>query len=482
MIIQPLVDGTKGNTFQKIYDETDYIGRYALENRLQNDDLSQMREHKTFDKIKIPGIDRNQMPEKPEKSENLRKAEKSQMHPFISFEVSDFERFSLLEAFENMMKEKESERNWNFGDRIYEERYAKNTLSQSIFKTTLLEPEMSTKYYDKEDALLVSLYFRNPPGRILRKKWTADWRVIPNLENWINFFKPEERNYKNDFYYDIDYQIIDHIYEKVKLMYPDDDSVIICPKYQIGNEIHYHYKVYKENVIFGIRNPVEKTNPFSEFWAVFENQTKLMVEMEKEYDPNIQNSNLEENKDNLSPREEIYKATFSLTLQNSLIVKFLANGDILQTISSNKLHRFKKHFDEVLTDSIDKEDKNEKETSRIITGKATVVRYMQDGSTQILYANGNVAINKKNGIWVTTNNKGLRKGRKVRDDSEIEYDPIPCARKTDPETGCKILIREDKVMVITYPDGSRYTVHRDGTRFLTHADGNTYIVEHDSKT
>jgi len=42
----------------------------------------------------------------------------------------------------------------------------------------------------------------------------------------------------------------------------------------------------------------------------------------------------------------------------------------------------------------------------------------------------------------------------------------------------KILIREDKVMVIQYPDGTRYTTHKDGTRFLTSPDGNTITIEH----
>ena len=48
-------------------------------------------------------------------------------------------------------------------------------------------------------------YYKNPPGRILRRKWSTDWKVLPNLENWINFFKLLENNLRNDFFYDIDY-------------------------------------------------------------------------------------------------------------------------------------------------------------------------------------------------------------------------------------------------------------------------------------
>jgi hypothetical protein len=53
---------------------------------------------------------------------------------------------------------------------------------------------MITKYNEKDDSLLVALYYKNPPGRTLRKKWSSEWKVLPNLENWINFFKNSEIN------------------------------------------------------------------------------------------------------------------------------------------------------------------------------------------------------------------------------------------------------------------------------------------------
>ena len=49
------------------------------------------------------------MPEVSEKSELLRKAEKSKLYPFISVEVHEFERRCQLIRFEELMKETESE-------------------------------------------------------------------------------------------------------------------------------------------------------------------------------------------------------------------------------------------------------------------------------------------------------------------------------------------------------------------------------------
>jgi hypothetical protein len=90
----------------------------------------------------------------------------------------------------------------------------------------LYEPNIISKYNDKDDNLYLAYYFKNPPGRILRKKWSTDWKVLPNLENWINYFKNNENNLKNETYYDIDYELIGDLHDRVKYMYPSDNSVI----------------------------------------------------------------------------------------------------------------------------------------------------------------------------------------------------------------------------------------------------------------
>lgn len=117
----------------------------------------------------------------------------------------------------------------------------------------LYEPSIITKYNDKDDSLQVALYFKNPPGRILRKKWSAEWKVIPNLENWINFFKNSESNLKNETYYDLDYELIGNLHERTKYMFPNDNSVIFGTKFQVADTFHYRYKVMKEGVTFGIK-------------------------------------------------------------------------------------------------------------------------------------------------------------------------------------------------------------------------------------
>jgi len=103
-----------------------------------------------------------------------------------------------------------------------------------------------------------------------------------------------------------------------------------------------------------------------------------------------------------------------------------------------------REFEDIINPYEEAKPNSEIELKRIITGKGSVIKYMKDGSLIILYANGNISYSQqRNGIWITINNKGLRKCRNSREGSESELDAIPCARRTDPEQGSKIIIRSD---------------------------------------
>mmetsp|Transcript_4562 Transcript_4562/g.3777 ORF Transcript_4562/g.3777 Transcript_4562/m.3777 type:complete len:127 (+) Transcript_4562:100-480(+) len=111
------------NPYQYVMNESDAIRTKTQESQFYNQEYVRIREHYIFDRIKLPGLDRSHMPERAEKSESLRKAEKAQLHPFISFEISDFNRYQVLEILEQLMNERDKFKdNWNFGDKIYEER------------------------------------------------------------------------------------------------------------------------------------------------------------------------------------------------------------------------------------------------------------------------------------------------------------------------------------------------------------------------
>ena len=96
----------------------------------------------------------------------------------------------------------------------------------------------------------------------------------------------------------------------------------------------------------------------------------------------------------------------------------------------------------------------------------------------MLFANGNTSyFNAENQLWNIVNNKGMRRV-KTRDSLiQCEIESIPCATKTDPDSGARVMIREDSTVSITYADGKLFTQHCDGTKILTSADGLVIVVE-----
>lgn len=47
-----------------------------------------------------------------------------------------------------------------------------------------INPDLCYKYYEREDALILALYFKNPPGRLMRRQWTYPTKVFPDFNLW----------------------------------------------------------------------------------------------------------------------------------------------------------------------------------------------------------------------------------------------------------------------------------------------------------
>lgn len=141
---------------------------------------------------------------------------------------------------------------------------------------------------------------------MMRQKWSADWKLLPNLENWITFFKNNENNLKNEFYYDIDYELVGNFHEYTKLLFPSDDSVIVGTKYQVGDIFNYRYKILKEGVVLGIKEEGDQDVAAAQFYAHFDNETRFVVSMDTPVDT--------------SEEVQEVKASITMTLINGLVV------------------------------------------------------------------------------------------------------------------------------------------------------------------
>ena len=70
-----------------------------------------------------------------------------------------------------MMLKKQPEQTFHFLDRNYVEEFKdRNTMRQILSQTmNRMQPDIVTEYYEMLDGLLISMYFKNPQGRLLRK-------------------------------------------------------------------------------------------------------------------------------------------------------------------------------------------------------------------------------------------------------------------------------------------------------------------------
>ncbi len=84
---------------------------------------------------------------------------------------------------------------------------------------------------------------------------------------------------------------------------------------------------------------------------------------------------------------------------------------------------------------------------------------------------------RRKGIWTTTNPKGVRRVRRLKDNS-VTDEPrrLKLTEKIDPETNALVSVREDGVLTIKYVDDSRLVMFQDGTEIFTRKEEQTVFT------
>ncbi|XP_069374874.1 sperm-associated antigen 17 isoform X3 [Paralichthys olivaceus] len=140
-----------------------------------------------------------------------------------------------------------------------------------------------------------------------------------------------------------------------------------------------------------------------------------------------------------------------------------------------------------------------KELSRIVTSQGAVIRFMRDGSTKVLFADGSVSSSRdggpvwaseseveeentednmkeqstektadaQRGCWLTTTPSGAHICTVGTTHKHLPTTPLLAFKATDPITHEVMLSREDLVVSVQNPDGSLSVEHADGTRITS---------------
>ena len=225
-------------------------------------------------------------------------------------------------------------------------------------------------------------------------------------------------------------------------MFPADDGVFI--KKVLKNGIYNTPISYirKDNLVFGIK----EQNNIKEFWLNFEDGLKLNVAYKTEYNSLFKNSEI--------PKVSNNGCVTSLTLNDGLIIHIEPDGNIIQKHYKNNNEEKKDYND------------NENENYRLITSKASIIRYMENGDIKILYSNGNTS-EIKEGKITNINNKGQKSLKDITTGEITQSDNVYFMEHYDPESLSRTIVREDNTKTIVYPDNSRIILHNDGTKIYT---------------
>ena len=427
-----------------------------------------------------------------------------------------YDKYYDLNFFEKMLKEKVPEHTFNLGNRIYEENYNKDLFKQELNNIILYDYECYAKLNERNQKTMLIFYYRCPKGRVYRKKKNYRYLSQPNFQAFSEIFSPEfkletnspqqgkdkkdakdskdkkdaakktnekaspeeakkgyrftinekkdesqkkgnENNNNQPLYYADDIKV-GVIGENTKYMFPSDDGVFV--KKVLKNGIYNLPVSYirKDDLVFGIK----LENNFKEFWLNFKDDLRLNVSYKNEYNSFFKN--------NENPKPSNDGCVTTLTLKDGLIIQIEPNGDIIQK-------HYKNH-----NNINDSQQEEENENYRMISSKASIIKYMNNGEINILYCSGNTS-SIKDGKICNINNKGQKIIKDANTGEIDEEQPVFFSEHYDPESLSRTIVREDNVKIIQYPDGSKIVLHNDGTKIYTSATVKEiyhYTIEKDS--
>ena len=174
------------SAYQSLLNADDDIALRGSQYTFMNGKSQAHYETSALESLELPGINRRfKMPESATRDIAERHADTGAILLNCSgMGLNQAKRMLILKHFQDLLKENNPERDYNFMDRCYQEHFDPATFRQVLCEAIRREPDVNTHYYDKEDALLIALNYKNPQGRLLRRQWTHKQAAVPSFQDW----------------------------------------------------------------------------------------------------------------------------------------------------------------------------------------------------------------------------------------------------------------------------------------------------------
>lgn len=315
---------------------------------------------------------------------------------------------------------------------------------QTLSDALLWEPDSISKYYSRDDCLLLGIYQKLPTDKSYNRQWKSTYKSMPDFSNWLEYFNKESD--ASIPLYDIDDNKVGLLREFVQNLTPANGGLMRIKKYSVGLDEFSQVQCFKDGIIFGIQQEEDENG--DSFWIQYDNNLRLDFRKTIKYEPPKQERGIptkeeEDRKDQeeqpegendeskaIREKEEQERARIkeealagfkmegssaTLSYNNGTIISLLPNGYVMQS---------KNHIQKDLFNNPEKEHPNEVEESRVFTSKS-IIRYMANGRIEILFANGNFSeYDPHTEKWTTTNNLGKRRSKGQFGGDEADEEPI----------------------------------------------------------
>ena len=260
-IFETPIDKTKDHfhSHSDLISEHNVIHKRSLNQKYNNGDCLYKREQMLINNQNQIGLNRYMMGDgkKPEDLTTEQLMEQTNKFSMVDMDLTEFTRKNHILNLENMFNETVGLIKWDFSERIYAEKLDDISLRNLLINTMCNDPEICYDYNKTDDVQYLGFYFKNPPGLVLHKKWENDWNILPNFEQWLNNFKGDNAML-NSSQIDLSSEDVGEIFEKRKLMYPIDGSIIDVRKYYVKDQLISRVLIKKDSWTFGIKDPLNR--------------------------------------------------------------------------------------------------------------------------------------------------------------------------------------------------------------------------------
>lgn len=391
------------------------------------------RDHAHWRLVPTPGgVGRQQMPRWPGLDNQSQNLLHSQYATFHSLSVTREELVRSIQMFERMLTDADPPGGvrtaWDFSDWTCLRPMDEVSVPQQLGTALAEEPLLLKKYMPRFDKMLVALHRRTPIGRKckVRRSAFAHTNLRPTFSEW-----PHLDLRQRPCIYDVDAEPLRALEQDTDMFFPCDGSVIRVERL-LANKGCAWCTVNRDGHRFGLRQ--NSTNTSANFFATFEDGGSLQV---------LRGVNWPNKPDKLPTMVSEY------TCPDGLRVQHCSNGVI--RMSSPEW--------------------SSREVERIVQDRGTVVSFLTNGQSRVLYASGDMTFyqgkNKEEALNIPMHDNG-----KVCTRIDFESGATVVQRFKHPEEGA--IDGEPpvvEVLLIHHLDGTRLVCHADGTRILTSTDG-----------